>query len=367
MPRAPRDAEIERLRRTIDELDQSLLDILNERLEVARQIGARKASQGAPVFVAPREKQVLQGLLRRNQGPFPKESLLRIYREVFAASRRAETPIRVSFAGAPGSLCHGAASALFGETTRLEGQPSSTECLARVSRKDSDYAVLPSVVAPEGVGEFALLHVLRFQLYLVAEFHLPLDVGIALPPRRKAARVVLIPPAFSDLAAERLPGILPGVRLEVAADLATAARRAREQPGTGALVPQFTAEAAGLVLRTPVLGPGEGRRVRYLVAAREPATATGSDKTTVAFGLVNQAGNLTRALQPFARRRINVHLLTASPATGSWSREDLFFLEFEGHFETDRSRKTLEELKKVCSFVEVLGSYPVFDLESRSL
>jgi chorismate mutase/prephenate dehydratase len=360
------DAEIENLRQSIDQLDQTLLATLHERLECARRIGELKATTGSPTFVAPREKQVLRRLLRGNRGSFPTENLIRIYREVFAASREAEDPIRVVFAGARGSLGHAAACGLFGRSTP-QVLPRSTlaACLADLSRRECHYAVVPAVLAPEGVAELALLHVLRSRLYLVAEFHLPLDAVLALPPRRRKVKTILVPRAFSDLAAERLPCQLPEVGLEAVAEIADAARLTQERTGTAAMVPTFTADEFGLRIKQGILGTGEDRLVRYLVAAREPASATGADKTTVAFGLINQAGNLQEALRPFSRRRVNLDLITACPA-GTSSRGDLFFLDFEGHFESERIQQTLEEMRQVCSFVEVMGSYPVFNLESRS-
>jgi chorismate mutase/prephenate dehydratase len=220
-------------------------------------------------------------------------------------------------------------------------------------------------MAPEGVGEFALQHILRSRLYLVAEYHLPLDATLALPPRRRKIKRVLEPSAFTDLAAERIPALFPGVELVPVVDIPTAAARCPEKSGDAALIPAFTADEFGLIPRHWVLGAGEDRFVRYLVAGREPASASGADKTTVAFALVNQAGNLLAALRPFSLRRVNLHLITARPG-GTGSRGDLFFLDFEGHFESERIQQTLEEMRQVCSFVEVLGSYPVFDLESRS-
>ncbi len=353
------------LRVAIDDLDRRLLEILNQRIECARKIGELKASKGSPVYVAPREKQVLERLLRRNTGPFPNENLLRIYREVIAASRGAEEALRVSYAGTIGSLGHAAATGIFGRSTELLPESSPGEALARVARKDVNYAVLPSVVAPEGVDEYALLHILKLELYLVAEYRLALDVGIALPPRRKAIRKVLVPPAFSALASERLALHAPSATVELVKDIPTAAMRAKQERQVAALIPRFTADEFGLEMKTTMLGPGESRTVRYLVVARQPASSTGADKTTVAFGLINRAGNLLRALKPFSDRRINLDLLTASPA-GVGSREDLFFLDFVGHISNEKIEATLQEMREVCSFVNVLGSYPVFDLSSRS-
>lgn len=356
---------IDDLRARIDALDRRLVEVLNARLDCARQIGALKAETGAPIFVAPREKAVLEALRRDNPGPFPSDALARIYREIFSASRRAERPLEVTYAGAPGSLAHAAAHGIFGGATHLTPNSAPRSTLAAVARGAADYAVLPALVAPEGVGSWSVVHLLASELHLVAEFYLPLDLGIALPPRRKAVREVLVPPAFADQAAERIPVHLPQARLVPAASSAEAAAGARARRGTAALVPAFSAEVHGLTPRHTVLGPGEGPRVRFLVAAREPASPTGADKTTLAFRLRNEAGNLMKALRPYSKRRINLDLLTASPS-GATQREDLFLLDLAGHADQPRLKKAVDEMREHCSFLEVLGSYPVFDPGSRN-
>lgn len=364
-PSAAPDREIQSIRRRIDALDRSLLDLLNERIECARRIGAAKAATGAPTYVPPREKQVLSRLLDKNPGPFPNDTLIRIYREIFSASRRAESRLRAAYPGSSGSLGHAAAHAVFGSSSSLVGVPGPAAGMAEVARDAADYAVLPALTAPEGVGSHALVELLRYELHLVAELFLPLEVSIAARPGRKAITRVLVPPAFADLGVDRVASELPRARVEAAADIAAAGREAAGSPGTGALVPPFTAEVFGLTPRFPVLGPAEGRSVRFLVAGRQSPPPSGSDKTTLALSLVNRAGNLTRALAPFSKRKINLDLLTAAPA-GASSREDLFFLDFDGHMDAAPVRKAIAEMRRLCSFVEVLGSYPVFAMHTRT-
>lgn len=358
------DPAVDALRREIDDLDRKLLELLGARLDCARRIGAHKASKGAPVFVAPREKAVLNRLASANRGAFPADSLRRIYREIFSASRRAEQPLVAAYAGADGSLAHAAAAEMFGEATGLVPAPGGRAALRAVARGDAHYGVLPALCAPEGVGTHALLHLLEFDLHLVAEFYQPLDLVIALPPRRKAPKRVFVPVAFAEIAGPRLAEVAPGVVTLPAPDCASATGLAAATRGTGAVVPTFVAVAAGQRATRAVLGRAEGLRVRYLVASPRPASPTGADKTSVAFGLTNEAGNLIKALRPFSRRRINVDLLTAAPA-GTGSREDLFFLDFEGHIETEKIERTVREMAHFCSFVQVLGSYPVFDPSVR--
>jgi chorismate mutase/prephenate dehydratase len=43
--------------------------------------------------------------------------------------------------------------------------------------------------------------------------------------------------------------------------------------------------------------------------------------------------------------------------SGQW--EYYFYIDIEGHPDTDNVRHALEELRKACGFFKILGTYPV--------
>jgi shikimate dehydrogenase len=79
--------EIEKLRRLIDEIDDRILELINQRLQVARQIGSLKADSGVDVVDSMRESQIYQRLLSLNQGPLGEDALYLIFGAVIAAGR----------------------------------------------------------------------------------------------------------------------------------------------------------------------------------------------------------------------------------------------------------------------------------------
>lgn len=75
-------------REEIDRLDDRILELLHRRLAAAAEIGAIKAASGRGVADPGREAQVLGRLLAQNRGaPLADRALLRIYLELFQASR----------------------------------------------------------------------------------------------------------------------------------------------------------------------------------------------------------------------------------------------------------------------------------------
>jgi chorismate mutase/prephenate dehydratase len=89
--RAPETAEMKRLRRKIDALDRRLVALLNERAELARDVGRAKARAGRrAIRDAEREREVLLRVTMANQGPMPQADLLAVYRRLMAATRALE-------------------------------------------------------------------------------------------------------------------------------------------------------------------------------------------------------------------------------------------------------------------------------------
>ena len=83
--------ELARLRRRIDALDRRIVGLLNERAELAREVGREKTLAGRRALRdAEREREVLLRVTMANTGPIGQADLLAIYRRLIAATRALE-------------------------------------------------------------------------------------------------------------------------------------------------------------------------------------------------------------------------------------------------------------------------------------
>ena len=78
---------IQKLRQRIDEIDDQILELINQRLLTAREIGDIKNRSDAAVVNAERETQIYQRLSSVNKGPLKVNGLHHIFRTVIAAGR----------------------------------------------------------------------------------------------------------------------------------------------------------------------------------------------------------------------------------------------------------------------------------------
>lgn len=88
------DTRIGNLRSAIDEIDDRLLALINDRLKLAARIGSIKQMAGNPVKDLEREKRIIERLQRLNSGPIDNDLLDRVFADIIRASCHLQNTIR---------------------------------------------------------------------------------------------------------------------------------------------------------------------------------------------------------------------------------------------------------------------------------
>jgi len=77
-------------RKTIDDLDRRIVELLCQRAQAVHEIGKLKSVAGLRVYEPDREKKVFENARSANAGPLPDRDLLRIYERVVDVMRQSE-------------------------------------------------------------------------------------------------------------------------------------------------------------------------------------------------------------------------------------------------------------------------------------
>jgi chorismate mutase/prephenate dehydratase len=150
---------------------------------------------------------------------------------------------------------------------------------------------------------------------------------------------------------------LPGCPLEETESTAGAARRVLADRDGAAIGSSIAAGTYGLKVLAEGIEDHPLNTTRFLVIGAGQSEATGQDKTTIVFGTPHAPGALHQALEPFARRRINLMGIESHPIRDRiW--EYLFFVDLEGHRCDAKVARGTKEMEKRTTFIKVLGSYP---------
>ena len=78
--------ELQQYREEIFNINEQLLDLLTQRGKVAKKVGDVKRKQGITVYDPKREKEMLNALIDKNEGPFSDSVIKQLFKEIFKAS-----------------------------------------------------------------------------------------------------------------------------------------------------------------------------------------------------------------------------------------------------------------------------------------
>ena len=88
---------LESLRREIDAIDDQMHDLLMRRVEIVGQVASVKNRDASPVFIRPeREALILRRLAERHGGRLPTKVVVRVWREILAATANMQSPLTVA-------------------------------------------------------------------------------------------------------------------------------------------------------------------------------------------------------------------------------------------------------------------------------
>lgn len=349
---------IEELRREIDRIDDSILDLLNRRAALVIEIGKLKAEEKKEFYSPERERAIYERLLDKNKGPFPNRALKNVFREIISASLSLEKPLKVSYLGPKATFTHLACMQHFGLSATFIPKRDIGDVFEDVERGRTDFGVVPIENSTEGVVSHTLDTFLESDLKITAE--ILLEVSLSLLSRtgriEDVKRIYSHPHAIAQCR-KWLNKNLPDIPVFDAPSTAAAAQTAVEDPSSAAIASEFAAILYDLQVVERKIEDNPNNFTRFLVIGRKEQGKTGNDKTSIMFSIKDEPGALYRMLKPFAERGINLTKIESRPQKKrAW--EYVFFLDLDGHISEERVREAIEELDKMCVFLRILGSYP---------
>lgn len=345
------------IRKKIDELDDKLLKLLNERADLVHEVGQIKRSQGLAIYVPEREEQLLRSLLKKSKGRLPGSAIRAIYREIMSASLALEKNLAIAYLGPEATWSHQAAREKFGASVAYAPQSSIAEVFNSVARGKADYGVVPIENSTEGAVNYTLDQFMDSELKVCAQFSLKIENNlVGKVPKEEIKKVYSHPQIFGQCR-QWLRHNLPGVDLIEVSSSTRAAELAAKEPHSGALAGKMAAEVYGLEVIESCVQDSPNNSTRFFVIGHNDCPPTGDDKTSLMFCVHDRPGALFDALAPFNRLKINMSKIESRPSKRkAW--EYYFFVDVDGHAKDKKVITALEELSSHCSFVKILGSYP---------
>ncbi|MBI9020734.1 MAG: prephenate dehydratase [Verrucomicrobia bacterium] len=348
---------LEKLRKQIDHLDEKLIKLLNERIEVALEIGKTKKEQGGEIYVPAREKAVFDRVTALNKaGLLPAEAVRAIYREIMSAALALESDLKIAYLGPPATFTHQAARQKFGASVDYHPVGTISDVFGAVENGTADYGVVPIENSTEGAVTHTFDQFTGTSLKICAEVYLPVSLCLlASVPKEKITRVCSKQEAIGQCR-RWLAENLSGIEFDAVNSTALAAEMAVKSD-CAAVASRLAAELYGLDIIAENIQDISGNTTRFLIIGKACSEPTGEDKTSIYFGIKDEVGALHDALDALKRNGINMSKIESRPAKSkAW--EYIFFVDFEGHADDPHVQAALKELGEHCAVLNVLGSYP---------
>ena len=358
---AEKTAGLLEIRKQIDSVDERIQSLLNERAGLAKRVGLSKNAEGKTVdFYRPeREAQVLRAVLERNKGPLRNEEVVRLFREIMSACLAQQEPLKIAFLGPEGTFSQQAVFKHFGHSVRALPLGTINDVFHEVQAGNADFGVVPIENSTEGTVNNTLDMFITSPLKICGEIELRVQQHL-MGKVQDLSRVKRICSHQQSLAQCRswLDENLPGIERIPVSSNAEGARRARDEVGT-AIAGHAAAEVYGLSIIVSNIEDQADNTTRFFVVGRKLFNPSGNDRTTlmVSAGDTDSPGVLHRLLEPFARRSISLTRIESRPSKRKkW--DYVFFIDAEGHVESEPLKSALHDLKEQASLFRILGSYP---------
>ena len=353
---------ISEVRSRIDEIDNTILKLLGERLDCAGVIGRLKTESDRPKWDPKRELEIYERLLNSNKDNkqrFPEESLKSIFHEIITTCRLSQKKIAVAYLGPEATFTHLAGVKYFGRSAEHIPLETIDDVFNEVDKGRLEYGVVPVENSIEGSVFSTLDSFMKYNVKICGELQLPISHNLVCQSGNiKDIQTVASHPQPLAQCREWLRKHLPGIPTLEVFSTGAAAKMAANNPNIGAIASSLAIKTYNIQEVVKGIEDYRGNTTRFLIIGKQSPASSGNDKTSILLSLrTNHPGALQEVLSVISTHNIDLTKIESRPIKGEkWKY--LFFLDIAGHIENDIISECCEQLKANASSFEWIGSYP---------
>lgn len=375
--------DIKELRQQIDQIDDKLVQIFNERMNVAAQIAEVKRENDLPVLNTRREREILAEVAQKSQEDIANYTRV-LYSLIFELSRSHQQKLI-----SKDSELHQRITAAVRDTPQLFPQSAMVACQGvegaysqiaceRIFRSPSimyfknfegvfsaiesgfcKYGILPIENSTAGSVKKVYDLMISHNFSIVRSVRLKVDHSLL---AKRGVRLEDIREIYSHEQAisqcSEFLQTLPGVKVTQVENTAVAAEMvaSSQRRDVAALSSRSCAELYGLeTLRAGVQDAGNNR-TRFICISKNLEIYPGADKTSIMLVTAHKPGSLYKILARLYVLGINLIKLESRPIPDR-DFEFMFYLDLETSIYSEEFVQLMCELDGMCEEFKYLGSY----------
>jgi len=272
---------------------------------------------------------------------------------------RIEKNARVAFQGERGAFSEEAAVKLLGEEISLVPRPTFEAAFSAIRDGAADYILAPIENSLAGSVHRSFDLLVDSGLNILAEVVIPIAHNLIAAPGARFEEIAVVeshPVALAQC--EQFFAAHPRIKRIVAEDTAGSVREVVKSGDRtrAAIAGRRAAEIYGGVILQEHLEDNRENYTRFLLLSKSQAVPENADKLSLVFQLDHRPGALYHALEPFARRNLNLMKIESRPVHGSpWQYR--FYLDLQASRRDPEVAAALRELESLVVDLRILGSY----------
>jgi prephenate dehydratase len=275
---------------------------------------------------------------------------------------------RVAFQGERGAFSEEAAVKLLGEEIALVPRPTFEAAFSAINDGLADYILAPIENSLAGSVHRSFDLLVDSNLNILAEVVIPIAHNLIAASGARFEELAVVeshPVALAQC--EQFFSANPRLRRVVTEDTAGSVRAVVHSGDRtrAAIAGRRAAEIYGGAILREHLEDNSENYTRFLLLSPSSDAAENADKLSLVFQLDHRPGALYHALEPFARRTVNLMKIESRPVHGSpWQYR--FYLDLQASRRDPEVAAALGELESLVVDLRILGSYVSASRSSRT-
>lgn len=373
---------LEELRVRLDEIDDQIVNLYEQRMEICAHVGEYKIQTGKKVLDRQREKEKLENVAGKASNPFNKKGVTELYEQIMSMSRKLQyeqlvkagalgrlpfiqvdsldaDQARVVFPGTEGAYSEAAMKRYFGENCNSFYVRTFREAMEAIEDGAADFAVLPIENSTAGAVDEMYDLLVEFENYIVGETVIPIRHTLSGLPGAslKDVKTVYSKGVALMQATHFLDAHSSWQRINVA-NTAIAAEKVLkdEDKSQAAVCSAYAAKIHGLTVLADNINDNEHNSTRFIVVTNQKIFLKHASKISICLEVSHESGSLYRVLSHFIYNDLNMTKIESRPIEGrDW--EYRFFIDFEGNMADGAVKNAIRGLREECRNLRILGNY----------
>lgn len=375
-------AELEELRNQLDEVDDQIVKLYEQRMRICEEVGEYKISSGKKVFDRQREHDKLQDVAGKVSTEFNKKGIQELYQQLMSMSRKLQYQqlvkagalgrlpfigvssldadgARIVFPGTEGAYSQAATKYYFGESCNSFYVRTFRDAMEAIEEGAADFAVLPIENSTAGAVDEMYDLLVEYENYIVGETIIPIVHTLSGLPGTDLAEIKRVySKGVALMQASRFLEEHGDWQQISVANTAIAAKKILEEQdkSQAAVCSAYAAKVHGLTILKEDINDDANNSTRFIVITNQKIFLKDAKKISICFELPHESGSLYHLLSHFIYNDLNMTKIESRPIEGrSW--EYRFFIDFEGNLADAAVKNAIRGLREESRSLRILGNY----------